>query len=927
MGEQRTSQVALLERESELAVLGQVMDDVADGRGAVALIEGASGLGKTTLLRAATGLARERGYTVLSALGQAMGDDLPWLTVRELLEPALRDDRGMLLSGAAGMSSAVLDPSTAPQRNPEMSATAMHGLYWLVANLAERGPLVLAIDDLQLVDQASLRWLIYLGRRLSGLRVLLIATAPPGTSLLVACEPQVLSLRPLTDEAARAMVGDSADPEFADACVAVAQGNPFLLRELLGELERNEVLPLRENAAAAAGTLPANVSRAVLLRVTRSGEHAVGVARAVAILGTEASVRNVAQLSGLGEDDVVAGVSELEAAEVLARELPLRFVHPLARSAVYESVTPAERTRWHRKAAALLARRGSDPAVVAGQLLACEPAGDPVSVRLLQDAAAGALRTGAPDSAVRFLRRAREELSPNGDDAGLLRELGSAEASAGDPQATEHLERALELETAPRLRAETALALGSVLTRSGRSREAVTVLDRAIHELGASESELRLRLEAEAIAAAREDFELRRLIPDRIERLAGLEGSSAAELVLLANMAMESAATGSPPATETVALAERALARGRLVDEETADSPACYLAIHSLVAADRTDLAAKHLDHAFADARERGSLLGTAIASICGSHASYRTGDLAAAVTHARTALEIADAAGWAGMMPWGVAFLVDALVEAGQIEEAVAQLAASGLDGELPALPFFEPLAGARARLALARRDPEEALRMARHGELLANCGSANPAMSSWRSETSAALAALGRADEARALADEQLALARAYGAAQPIAAALRALARLSDPDERLDHLRESVALLESSPARLDHAKSVAELGVALRLSGERREAREPLRLALEVATDRGAHALAHPAGGLLVAGGGRPRRPALKGVDALTPAEQRVARMAADGMTNREIAQTLFVTVRTVELHLTHAYQKLGISSRAKLGPALGS
>jgi DNA-binding CsgD family transcriptional regulator len=198
---------------------------------------------------------------------------------------------------------------------------------------------------------------------------------------------------------------------------------------------------------------------------------------------------------------------------------------------------------------------------------------------------------------------------------------------------------------------------------------------------------------------------------------------------------------------------------------------------------------------------------------------------------------------------------------------------------------------------------------------------------VSSWRSETSAALAALGRTDEARALAYEQLALARAYGAAQPIAAALRALARLSGPHERLEHLRESVALLESSPARLEYAKSVVELGVALRISGDRREARERLRLGLEVATDCGAPALARHARAELVAAGGRPRRPALKGVEALTPAEQRVARMAAEGMTNRQIAETLFVTVRTVELHLTHAYQKLGISSRAKLGPALGS
>jgi DNA-binding CsgD family transcriptional regulator len=594
---------------------------------------------------------------------------------------------------------------------------------------------------------------------------------------------------------------------------------------------------------------------------------------------------------------------------------------------VYGSLAPVERTRWHRKAAALLARRGAEPAAVAGQLLACEPAGDPISVRVLQDAAADALRTGAPASAVRFLRRAREELTTSADDAALMRELGSAEASAGDPHAAEDLQRALELETVPALRAQTALVLGSVLTRSGRSRDAMVVLDRAIEELGDTDCELRLRLETEAIAAAREDFELRRLIPERIERLAGVDGASAAELVLLANIAMESASAGSTPASETVELAERALAGGKLVDDETADSPACYLAIHSLVAADRSDLAVAHLNNAFADARKRGSVLGTAIASICASHAHYAKGDLAAAVTHARAALDIGGAAGWAGIMPWGVAFLVDALVEADELDEARAQIESSGLGGELPELPFFEPLAGARARLALAQRDPDEALRMARYGELLAACGSTNPAMSSWRSETALALAALGREAEARELADEQLRLARAYGAAQPTAAALRTIARLADPETRLEPLREAVALLESSPAKLEYAKTLVELGSALRVSGERREAREPLRRGLEIATDCGAHAIAQHARAELVAAGGRPRRPALSGVDALTPAELRVGRLAADGLTNRDIAETLFVTVRTVELHLTHAYQKLGISSRSKLGEALGS
>ena len=130
---------------------------------------------------------------------------------------------------------------------------------------------------------------------------------------------------------------------------------------------------------------------------------------------------------------------------------------------------------------------------------------------------------------------------------------------------------------------------------------------------------------------------------------------------------------------------------------------------------------------------------------------------------------------------------------------------------------------------------------------------------------------------------------------------------------------------MLEGSPARLEQARALADLGAALRRAGRRVDAREPLRAALELAHACGATALEETARTELVASGAKPRRQALSGAESLTPSERRVATMAAEGLTNRDIAQSLFVTPKTVEVHLSSAYRKLGIGSRTQLAAAL--
>jgi DNA-binding CsgD family transcriptional regulator len=177
----------------------------------------------------------------------------------------------------------------------------------------------------------------------------------------------------------------------------------------------------------------------------------------------------------------------------------------------------------------------------------------------------------------------------------------------------------------------------------------------------------------------------------------------------------------------------------------------------------------------------------------------------------------------------------------------------------------------------------------------------------------------------EALRLAREELDDAEPLGQRRGIGAALRALGLLEGGASGRQLLERAAATLERSPARLDHARALADLGGLMRRSGERSAAREPLRAALDIALDAGATRLAETAREELRATGAHPRRDRITGRDALTPSELRVARLAAEGRTNNEVAQALFVTAKTVDTHLSRVYSKLGISSRRELALAL--
>jgi DNA-binding CsgD family transcriptional regulator len=271
---------------------------------------------------------------------------------------------------------------------------------------------------------------------------------------------------------------------------------------------------------------------------------------------------------------------------------------------------------------------------------------------------------------------------------------------------------------------------------------------------------------------------------------------------------------------------------------------------------------------------------------------------------------------------------LCHGLVDRGEPEGAAEALDRHDL-AETAAGDYFDNLlAFARGRVKLALGQADAAV-----DELLA-CGARqeawgalNPAMIPWRSTVAPALALTGRTDEARSLAAEEVERARSVGARRALGMALRAAGMLEERDEQIRVLEEAAAILADSPARLEQARALSDLGGALRRAGRRADARERLDLALDLAHHCGAAGLAEQARAELLAAGSRPRRTGLTGSAALTPSERRVAEVAARGLSNREIAQALFVTVKTVEMHLGRAYRKLDIRSRAELADALPS
>src|SRR5215207_8415334 len=943
----------LLERSAELARIQSALAHARSGRGTFVVIEGPAGIGKTALLAAARTAAASDGMHVLRSRGTELERDFAFGVVRQLFEPPLADaseaERADLLAAAAGVAAGLLGLPGAPLADGppasgvDSSFAVLHGLYWLCANLAAVAPLCVVVDDAHWADAASLRYLAFLLTRLQELdAALVVATRPleAGTDELlatVATDPSadVIRLPPLTRAAVAQLVESSLagvpDPVFVDACLRATRGTPFLMRVLLEALSEGGIAPTAAAARHVEKMGARTVGRSIRLRLRRLPEQAGRLARALAIL-EEGDLFQAARLARLEEVEAAEAAELLTTVGILESGRPLTFIHPIVRSGIYSDLTSAERAQGHRDAARLLAEQPGAHERVAKHLLASEPACDGWVVERLVEAACTAGKQGAPESEAVFLRRALAEPPPPDERSALLLDLGMAEASVGFAEWPEHLQRAVD--TAPNVvaAAEAAMVLGLALSRAQRFAEAVEVLDRAASALGSDHSELGLLLEAAAVVAGMNDPVTASSVAGRREALRErATGHPAPPPELLAAAAVISALTNEP-AHVGADLAIHALA-GESARPRADGGPWFAFATWfsqatvSLLWAERHAQVRPLLDASIARARATGDSSRLAVGLAHRGWLALRRGDLIAAEGDTRTALAAAELPAPTLYRVLNGGVLVKTLIEQGELDSAQQALAPVDSAAESGSI-YGAVLRLARGRLRVQQGRVAEGLEdFLAVGLALTRALITCPSYLPWRSDAALAQLALGEHEPARRLADEELELARAFGAPRALGVAKRAAGVIAGGDHGASLLREAIDAFERGDASLERARALTDLGAQLRRRNRRTEARELLREALDAAHHAGAKPLARQAETELRATGARPRRVVLTGLDSLTASERRIAELARQGLTNREIAQTLFITARTVEGHLTSVFRKLSVDSRDDLPAALAS
>jgi DNA-binding CsgD family transcriptional regulator len=903
------------------------------------VLEGPAGIGKTSLLAAARERARGAGLRVLAARASELERGHPFGTVRQWFDPPLAAaspaQRRRLFEDAAAIAEAVVAPCAAPVQHAA-SPAILHGLYWLTANLASREPLLLTLDDAHWADDASLRLLNYLVPRLDGLRVgLLAACRPPDideegellSRLLATDEVEIERPAALSVEGTALMLaertGRQPEQPFTEASRAATGGNPFYLREFVQWLAEGGIAPHADQVKRIGEARPQFLSRTVLMRLS---PRARALAQALALLDGPAELELAGAIAGLDRGTAATAANELTRAGLVADGKPLELVHAIVRAAVLSSLTGPERARQHTRAAALLRDRGASAEEISAHLLATEPASDAQVVATLHEAARAAAARGAPEAAVRLLRRAL--LEPPTEDArvSVLLDLGSAEHEANLPEATDHLLDAHHLAADPLARGEalrrTAVAIGG---DQRAQQQLAEHLDRSIAEVEPLDRELALELEAARLKGVM-------ISPDsgpetlaRLQRVGELKGATPGECVLLARLAQYLMDVGRP-AAEVAAVAERAIADPRTLEVEGPDSfwlLSCALAL-ALAQCERFAPLDALLDRALDLARERNSAAAFALVSGHRARLAHRRGAPRDAEREARAALD--SGALYRHYALAVTSELISALTDQGRLDDAQVTSDQTGFGERLPDHRAMTPLLISRGVLHHTQGHRERAVIDLRDAlERIGRYATGTTSGMDARVLLATTLHELGRREEALAEADKALAIARSWGTPGMVGMALRARTLVAAGEDCIDQLHAAVEHLASSPLRLEHARALIDLGAALRRSGRRADCRKPLRTGLGIAERAGAAPLAQHARDELNASGARVPRHHVG--DELTPSERRIVEMAAAGMSNPQIAQALFVTTKTIESHLGRAYLKLGVKSRHELTRALAS
>ncbi|QNP68669.1 hypothetical protein IAG44_03770 [Streptomyces roseirectus] len=894
----------------------KALASAASGSGASLLFEGGIGSGKSYLMRAAVRTARAHGFETIPVRARPSGPVLAHDVLRRL-------DAVPLPTDPARSGYDALDDV-----RPGHPA-------------GSRKPLLLAVDDLHWADAQSLRWLERLSARLEGLPVALLGSLTPGLAppqeeargdgrgtlaRVVSDFHHHTVLSGLDPDAVGYLLASFFGRPVADvlvrACHRATGGNPLLTQALLRELRRAGATgePTRDQIAALGSV---EVAETV---VARFEDRFPGIGRAldaVAVTGRAATASLVAELIG------VPGVEAADMLHVLVRCGVLHeagegavFAQPLVRASFLAALAPSENARLHAAAAHALHRLGAPGEEVVHHLRRAPRIGERWAQRLLFDATCAAVARHDVEEARALQERCALEDGPDGR-AELLRRLGRAELVADAPAVA-----------AGRLRA---LGRPPVDDAAG----AVTLVNLALAtlldgDLAGARRDLRTGLAALGpLDPAREPAAGAFAVLGVLTLIGGTSRTTLPVLPVVpaartpwvrcaqSTLAALAARQHGGRREEAVRHARAGLAEP-VVPTDVPTAPFRLLLAQVLCDAGEHHEAIEVCRAVAAGARQEGARTMAALAEAALAACCHRAGLLREAVRAARTALTDGPPGPWLGSA-LARCRLAGVLVDTGDLDGARRLL----LDEHAPA-PLPEPVLPGlllqRARLHAALGHPEAALAD------LEECGqhlrdACHHELSPWRRTAAVLHARAGDLETAERLAREELDAARAWGAPATVAAALHTLARVDRGGQSLPLLYEAAGLLRGSAApRLEHARVLRSLGHELQRLRKVRDAREQLRSALALAEECGARTLVDDLRDDLASAGARPRRGTETGLDALTPAEYRTALLAAEGLTNREIADRCYVTRRTVELHLSRVYRKLSVSGRSDLPGAVG-
>lgn len=921
----------LVGRDPERRMLEDRATRSLAGHTEVVVVRGPSGIGKSSLV--ADARARWTA-TQLHTTCREETQRSSYHVVRGIFAPLGLTgddaDASSLTSGQASWALPALIPGT-----PEPGGyQVLHGLYWLTVNVLSRGPLMFIVDDAHWCDEASLRWLQFLLRRMDEAALLVIlvqrtGSDGPAARLLSEIVSQqrctLVDVGPLAESAVSEIIsrasGADPDRDFVRECVTISGGNPMVLTRLVSELRERGLWPERGTAPRVAEVGRDVVTSSVLARLAQQPDHVRRVATATAVLGEE-DEELVGSLAEVSTDQTARARNILQSIDILAVHRP-GFVHDVVREVVLEAMAPTERERLRARAAWLLTESGRPSGEVAHQLLHLSELDRPWMVDALRHAAAVAEQQGSPSASVRYLERVLDTKDLVSDRISVRVDLARALTEIDPLAALSRLEDILADVSDPRCRAEIALQHTATAFAASRLDRAVGVLADALDRWRAdtstsftsSDEELYELLTSALLLTGSTQTSTLIRVRDRARAMPVPEGITASERRVLAAMAA-TAAMESQPATRVLDLCRRAVGPGTTDWEANAS-----VLISALQLADDVTTAEELLERALKSTWQRGDAW-TYHALVAGrSLLRYAVGEVAEAAADAQTAVEISEQAPWTQLnaLPFGAHAM--ALVEQARLDQAEAMLDRCD-PASIGDYTWRWPLiVRTRARLRYRYGDPEGALALLWECRRADEAGVANPVFLPWRADAALVLAELGRRGEALELVEQHAELSRRWGTTRAVGGSLEAEGLVAGGKRGVDLLTEAVEMLDKSPARLAHAWAEYRLGRTLLETDRVTDARKRLHRAGDLAGQCGSRLLGTLARDLLVTAGGRPRWPAESAVDRLTGSERRVATLAASGASNREIAETLFVTPRTVETHLTSVYRKLGVTARSGL------